>query len=236
MNCAEVRERLSDHLLAQLPEVEELRVRRHLRGCGACRAELRALEEGLAVFTATLPPAEPPGELRERVLGALEEEWRETPTGQPRRPLAAWVAAAAAVLALVATVTWGAGQARRAERAADEAASYERVLATLGGTGFRVGEIRPVGASGIRGSVLVYRSAWGRSWAAVFLRVPEGEEGLRAALTGPGGFTLPFGDLWFEDGEGWGWLTTELEVEGVDRVWIRAEDGTLVASGRVAEA
>lgn len=236
MTCAEVRERLTDHLLAQLPEAEELRVRRHLRGCGPCRAELRALEEGLAMVAAALPPAEPPHDLRERVLGALEEEWRETPASRPRRPLGAWVTAAAAGLALVVAVTWGAGQARRAERATAEAASYERVLAVLGGTGFRVGEIRPVGASGIRGSVLVYRSAWGRSWAAIFLRVPEGADGLRAGLTGSGGLTLPFGDLWFEGGEGWGWLTTEAEVEGIDRVWVRAADGTLLAAGEITEA
>ncbi len=235
MRCAEVRERLSDHLLAQLPEDEDLRVRRHLRGCGPCRSELRALEEGLAVFTATVPAVEPEGAVRDRVLGALEEEWRESQEGRPRRPVAAWVTATAAVLALVAAVTWGGLQARRAERAEREAASYEHVLGILGGTGFRVGEIRPVAASGVRGSVLVYRSVWGRSWAAVFLRVPGGEGELRAALTGPG-VSLAFGSLRVEDGEAWGWLTTEVEVDGLDRVWVRAEDGTLLASGEITPA
>ncbi len=234
MRCAEVRERLSDHLLAQLPEEEDLRVRRHLRGCGSCRSELRALEEGLAVFTATVPSVQPEGALRERVLGALEEEWREVPAGRPRRPVAAWVTATAAVLALVAAVTWGGLQARRAERAEREAASYEHVLGTLGGTGFRVGEIRPVAASGVRGSVLVYRSVWGRSWAAIFLRVP-GEGELRAALTGPG-VSLAFGSLRVEDGEAWGWLTTELEVDDLDRVWVRAADGTLLGVGEITPA
>ncbi|GIU99942.1 MAG: hypothetical protein KatS3mg014_1558 [Actinomycetota bacterium] len=235
MTCAEVRERLSDHLLDALPDAEELAVRHHLRGCGPCRAELRALEEGLAVAAASVPPVEPPPALRERVLGALEEEWLETPAA-PRRERAPWLVAAAAAVAVLLSVVWGVGQARRAERAAAEAASYERVLAVLGGTGFRVGEIRPVGASGIRGSVLVYRSAWGRSWAALFLRVPGAPGELRAELTGPGGASLPFETVWVRDGQGEGWLTTDLEVDALDRVWVRDADGTLLAAGRVTEA
>lgn len=236
MTCAEVRERLSDHVLGSLPSSEERRVRRHLRGCGPCRAELRALEDGLAVAAATVPTVEPPPALREQVLGALEEEWVETPA--VARPRGAWLVAAAAAVAVLITLAWGAGQARRAERAAAEAASYERVLATLGGTGFRVGEVHPVGASGVRGSVLVYRSAWGRSWAAVFLRIPEGSsrDELGATLTGPGGLSLAFESLWGEDGEAWGWLTTDLEVDGIDRVWIRAGDGTLLAAGEITKA
>jgi len=235
MTCAEVRERLSDHVLGSLPGGEELRVRRHLRGCGPCRAELRALEDGLAVAAAAVPPVEPPPALRERVLGALDEEWLEAPAA-PRRRTSTWLVAAAAAVTVLLAVVWGTGQARRAERAAAEAASYERVLAVLGGTGFRVGEIRPVGASGVRGSVLVYRSAWGRSWAAIFLRAPGVEGELRASLTGPGGTSLPFEALWVHEGQGEGWLTTDLEVDALDRVWVRAEDGTLVASGRITDA
>jgi hypothetical protein len=235
VSCAEVRERLSDHVLGCLPEGEELRVRRHLRGCGPCRAELRALEEGLAVAAATVPPVEPPPALRERVLGALEEEWLEA-LAAPRQGRLTWLMAAAAAVAVLLAVVWGTGQARRAERAAAEAASYERILAVLGGTGFRVGEIRPVGSSGVRGSVLVYRSAWGRSWAAIFLRAPGVEGELRASLTGPGGTSLPFEALWMHEGQGEGWLTTDLEVDALDRVWVRAEDGTLLASGRITDA
>jgi hypothetical protein len=235
VSCAEVRERLSDHVLGSLPEGEELRVRRHLRGCGPCRAELRVLEEGLAVAAATVPPVEPSPPLRERVLGALEEEWLEAPVAARRRA-STWLVAAAAAVAVLLAVVWGTGQARRAERAAAEAASYERILAVLGGTGFRVGEIRPVGSSGVRGSVLVYRSAWGRSWAAIFLRAPGVEGELRASLTGPGGTSLPFEALWMHEGQGEGWLTTDLEVDALDRVWVRAEDGTLLASGRITDA
>lgn len=236
MTCAEVRERLSDHVLGSLPSSEERRVRRHLRGCGTCRAELRALEDGLAVAAATVAPVEPPPALREQVLGALEEEWLEAPAAS--RPGGAWLVAVAAAVVVLLALVWGVGQARRAERAAAEAASYERVLATLGGTGFRVGEVHPVGASGVRGSVLVYRSAWGRSWAAVFLRIPEelGHDEIRASLTGPGGLSVAFEALWDEDGEAWGWLTTDLEVEGIDRVWIRAGDGTLLAAGGITRA
>jgi hypothetical protein len=38
------------------------------------------------------------------------------------------------------------------------------------------------------------------------------------------------------EGQGEGWLTTDLEVDALDRVWVRAEDGTLLASGRITDA
>lgn len=237
MTCAEVRERLPDHVLAMTPETEDLQVRRHLRGCAACRAELAALREGVEILSVAVPPTEPPTELRDRVLGTLEEEWRDARTpSAPSRLRAPWLVAAAATLVLVASVGWGLGQARRADRAQAGAASYERLLSTLGGTEFRVGSVRGVDGHDVRGSVLVYESVWGRSWGAVFLRAPQTADELTATLTGPDGLSLPFEALWTKDGETHGWLVTDADVGAVDRLTIRDASGRTIATARIASA
>ena len=50
MKCEEVRELLPEHLLGVLDPDAEQAMKRHLRGCAACRAELASLGEGLATF------------------------------------------------------------------------------------------------------------------------------------------------------------------------------------------
>jgi anti-sigma factor RsiW len=103
-SCDEVRPLLADHALGSLDPDGTLAVRRHLRGCAACRRELDALREGVGVFAAALArPA--PSDLHDRVLGALAEEWSDLEVARPRGrgPRGPWVAVAAAVaLALVA--------------------------------------------------------------------------------------------------------------------------------------
>jgi hypothetical protein len=237
VSCDEVRERLPDHVLAMTPEPEDLEVRRHLRGCAGCRAELAALREGVEIFSVAVPPTEPPTELRDRVLGTLEEEWRDARTPSARsRFRASWLVAAAASLLLVVSVAWGLGQARRADRVQAGAASYERLLSTLGGTEFRVGPVRGVGGHDVRGSVLLYESVWGRSWGAVFLRAPQTADELTATLTGPGGFSLPFEALWTKDGETDGWLVTDADLGSVDRLTIRDASGRTIATARISAA
>src|SRR5688572_11353234 len=105
----EIAERLDAYVLDQLPGLERREVEEHLQGCAACAKdvhELRAVLEGVAE---SVPPAAPPAALRERVLAAvateLQEPVRRERRGgivqQPRRPLWAMVAlAAAAVLVL----------------------------------------------------------------------------------------------------------------------------------------
>jgi anti-sigma factor RsiW len=78
MTCDEVRELLSEHLLGTLEGPEDLEVRRHLRGCAACREDRMKLEEGVSALSRAVHDEEPPAELRERVLRTLGEEWEET--------------------------------------------------------------------------------------------------------------------------------------------------------------
>ena len=161
MICDEVRELLTEHLLGSLAEPEDADVRRHLRGCAGCREEQTALEDGLDTFSRAAHDVEPPDELRDQVLAALAEEWRddEQGSGRPANPANAqprfgsrWLAAAAAVLVLVSagSLTWGVLRSRDADRAIVDATSYRSILSTLGGRDFRIGSLSPTGATGRR--------------------------------------------------------------------------------------
>ena len=245
MSCTQVRDQLLDHLLTTLPETEESRVRRHLRGCAACRAELARLGEGLSLFSQATHQSVPPPELEARVLAALDEEWREATSAaqavpdrptERRRPPGAWLVAAAAVVALVVSLGWGVGQAHRADRAVAGAASYARLLDTLGGTEFRVGELRGAAGHDVRGSVLLYDSVWDRSWGVVFVEAQGSSGTLTATLTGADGQELSFASIQIEDGEGIGWLVTRADVRAFDRLTVRDASGSVVASAQIAAA
>ena len=140
--CDDVRPLLPEVALGTAADPDDLVVRRHLRGCGACRRELEALQDGLGVFGSTLERPAPP-ELRDRVSAVLAEEWAEEPPKRGRTlSTRAWRVAVAASLALAfVAAAFGAIQLGRARDAREDATSYRTVLATLGGTGFKVGTL-----------------------------------------------------------------------------------------------
>ena len=144
--------------------------------------------------------------------------------------------AAAAVVALVVSLGWGVGQAHRADRAVAGAASYARLLDTLGGTEFRVGELRGAAGHDVRGSVLLYDSVWDRSWGVVFVEAQGSSGTLTATLTGADGQELAFASIQIEDGEGTGWLVTRADVRAFDRLTVRDASGSVVASAQIAAA
>ena len=243
MNCAEVREQLPDHLLATLPETDDARVRRHLRGCAACRADLVGLEEGLSSFSQAAHHSDPPPELEAKVFATLEDEWQETAdggtiveVGRRRRSWGGWLVAAAAVLVLVVSLGWGLAQARRADRAVAGASSYSRLLSTLGGREFRVGELRGSSGHDVSGSVLLYEAVWDRSWGVLFLRAPDLSGELVATLSGADGRELSFPAITIEDGEGDAWLVTPDDVRAFDRLTVRDHSGAVVASAQIVAA
>ena len=108
----ELREHLGVHVLGLLPESESVRVRAHLDGCAACRAEVADLQPLAAdlrlVDPERLPgPAAPPRALGPRVLAAVQRESvlrdaRERREGRRRRARSVLVPLAAAVVAAVA--------------------------------------------------------------------------------------------------------------------------------------
>jgi anti-sigma factor RsiW len=104
------REALGAYALGAVPEPEAERVRAHLDTCQECRAELDWLRTAVDALPASVPPIEPPPELRQRLMGLVTAEAElfraagETadespvvPKPQRRRWLGGWRPAAAAV-------------------------------------------------------------------------------------------------------------------------------------------
>jgi hypothetical protein len=232
VTCDEVRDRLSEHALGTLDASDDARIRRHLRGCAQCRRELAAIGEGLAMFAAAAHDRTPPSELRDRVLGVLAEEWRRDPVVVPERVpgrTRAWLVAAAACLALVGTVSWGTA-------ARTDAASYHRLLSTLGGEEFRVGALDPTGDVRIDGSVVLYDSSVDQSWGVVLVRAPELTGAVGATLRSADGRTMELHDVELENGSGYTWLVTAEDLHAFDRLTITGPDGSTVAATTIAPA
>jgi hypothetical protein len=231
--CDDVRALLPDFALGSLDGPDDADVRRHLRGCGGCRRELDALREGLGVFASTLERTAPP-ELRDRVMGVLSEEWAEAdgPSAARGRAPRSWRIAVAASLALaVVAATFGLIQLGRARDATEDATSFRTVLATLGGTGFKVGTLEAATATPVEGSVVAYESSKDQSFVVVFVRTPE--------LTGDGsllvsrsdGTTWDPGPIEFDgDGDAAVWWVTDRSIASMTGLTISAPDGSTLAT------
>ncbi|HEX9123568.1 MAG TPA: zf-HC2 domain-containing protein [Actinomycetota bacterium] len=165
MNCLIVREQLPEFALGVLSPEERAGLERHLAWCAGCRKEAGELGGAAATFAFTLPQAEPPVGLADRIVTAI----RQT-AGAPgtRRRLRTVAAATVAAMVAVAGLGWGAVMAGRAERFADRAAlaqqqkvddleRFRRALALRGlGSGLPVdqtylGQLAPVSASHVGG-------------------------------------------------------------------------------------
>ena len=235
--CDGVRPLLPDFALGS-PSRDDIDVRGHLRGCSGCRRELEALSDGLEVFAAALERPTPP-ELRDRISDVLAAEWADRPdraTGAdaPRR----WRIAVAASLALVVLAGWfGWWQLGRAGDAVEDATSYRTVLATLGGTGFRVGALEGASDRPVAGSVVAYESSHDQSFVVVFVRTPE--------LTGKGslvvsrsnGTTSEPGPIEFDgDGDAAVWWVTDRSISSMTGLRITAPDGSTLATAGLRPA
>lgn len=239
MTCEEVRALLPDHVLGSLEGPDALDVRRHLRGCGACRRELEALRDGLAVFASTLERPAPP-ELRDRVMGVLSEEWAEA-DGRARsrdRAVRRWRVAVAASLGLaVVAAAFGLLQLGRAREASRDAASFRTVLATLGGTGFKVGTLEAASDTPVEGSVVAYESSRDQSFVVVFVRTPELEGEGSLLVSRSDGTTRDPGPIEFDgDGDAATWWVTDRSIATMTGLTVRAPDGSLLATAALRPA
>jgi hypothetical protein len=232
-----VRERLPEHLLGTLEGPDDLEVRRHLRGCASCRAEMAKLGEGISAFAAAAHDREPPEELRDRVLGALDDEWRDAPVELERSRWARpWLAAAAAFLAFVLAFTWGIGQQRRATSAEVDAASYNTLLHILGGKDFRVGQLKPTGAQPVDGSVVLYDSMEDQSWGLVTVRAAGMTGSLDVTLTDASGDAIKLHPVELSDsGDGTSWLVTAQDISLYNHVEI-SYGGSSIATAAITSA
>jgi hypothetical protein len=237
-SCEEVRPLLADHALGSLDPDGKLSVRGHLRGCAACRHELDALRDGVGVFAAALARTAP-SDLRERVLGALADEWSDHELARPqaRGPRWSWIAVAAAVTLALVAGAFGYDQLGRARRAEDDAASYRTVLATLGGTGFHVGRLEQVGATPVEGSVVAYESSHDQSFVVVFVRTPDLRGAGSVLVTRADGTTWNPGPIEFDrNGDASTWWVSDRSIASLSSVTVRAPDGALLATTSLREA
>jgi hypothetical protein len=238
VNCKAAREQLPDQALGTIPEPEAAELRRHLRGCGACRTESALLDQGVRMFSSAAHAIEPPLDLRRRVLGALEEEWAEAapPAGSWRdRPSLLRLTLAASVVALVGLLTWALVAQTAASRNAEDASEYRDVLTILGGTDMRASPLRS-SIEGVEGSVILYDSSVNQSWVGVFLRAPGYGRPIDLYLVGPGGDEIEFPfriDEYDERGRAVAWLDTSRDISEFTQVRLVGDDGKVVASAIV---
>jgi hypothetical protein len=235
--CEDVRPLLADHVLDSLEPDADVAVRRHLRGCGSCRRELDDLRDGLRVLGSSLERSAP-AVLRERVLGALQEEWSETAVSRPERDRrwGALAVAASLALALVAgSIAFV--QSGRARDAGTDASSYRTVLATLGGTGFRVGNLEQSGATPVQGSVVAYESSHDQSFVVVFVRTPDLHGNGALLVSRADGTTWDPGTIEFDgDGDAAVWWVTDRSISTMTGLRISAPDGSLLATASLRDA
>ena len=236
--CEDVRPHLPDVVLGTASDPDELGVRRHLRGCGACRRELDALEDGLRVLGSTLERPVPSG-LHDRVITVLSEEWDgETTTRGRVAPPRGWrIAVAASISLAVLGTAFGLIQLGRAREEARDAASFRTVLATLGGTGFKVGTLQPATKTPVAGSVVAYESSHDQSFVVVFVRTPHliGRGSLLVSRTD--GTTWDPGPIEFEgDGDAAVWWVTDRSIDSMSGLTIRAPDGSTLATAGLRPA
>jgi hypothetical protein len=123
VNCLTVREQLPEFAVGVLSPEDRAAVERHLAWCAGCRKEAGELGTAAATFAFTLPQAEPPVGLADRIVAEIKRA-----TGAPgsRRRIRTAVASTVAAMVAVAGLGWGAVMAGRAERFADRAARAER--------------------------------------------------------------------------------------------------------------
>jgi hypothetical protein len=70
----ECHESLGAYILGALPEEEGARVKRHLSQCQECRAQFEWLRVAADALPASVPPVEPPPELKARIMEIVRAE------------------------------------------------------------------------------------------------------------------------------------------------------------------
>jgi anti-sigma-K factor RskA len=229
--CEDVRQQLADYVLGTLPDAELAAIRRHLRGCGSCRADAAHLDQGISLFATAAHVAEPPPELQGRVMATLSEEWSEAPA--PRRPaLLRRLAVAAVVAAVAGSAAWAGLSQVQANRFRADAASYRSFLGALGGRNVRVAVLKPDSTIAIEGSAILYDSDRGQSWILVLARAPGYSGDLAVTVSAPSGRSIPLRPLHLDSGgDASTWLVTSSDISPYDRITVRGPGGSPLASG-----
>jgi hypothetical protein len=120
---------------------------------------------------------------------------------------------------------------------AGDAASYRRVLATLGGTGFKVGTLEAAAATPVEGSVVAYESSHDQSFVVVFVRTPDVGGAGSLLVSRSDGTTWSPGPVEFdENGDAAIWWVTDRSIATISGVTLRAPDGSPLATASLRDA
>jgi anti-sigma-K factor RskA len=121
LTCREIDEMLAGYAADALEEEESCAAAAHLAECRNHDAELQALRRDFASLAAVAEPAEPPAALRDRLLGAFDQEIAGAPVTLPSKPAQrpsrlisvttfGYALAAALLLIAVGLGVWGASR------------------------------------------------------------------------------------------------------------------------------
>ena len=119
---------LEVYVLGVLPPATRADVERHLADCAECRAEATALTDVIAAIHETLPDREPAPALRGRILASAAPARAGSPTAQ-RRPVPAWLPAAALAAAAIVLAVMSIGVVQQLEAARNDLAVTQTRLA-----------------------------------------------------------------------------------------------------------
>jgi len=182
-----VDELIAAHALHALDPQDERLVEEHLAGCERCRAQLREMEAVSAAIALSAPGAQPPPELRDRVIAAIGPVVpapAEPERGRERRwswwPRVSAVAVPVLAVAVVALAVWNVSL--RNDQSAHDIAAVTNVgnvgslVAYQSGDATLVGNLRPAPANHTY-----------EAWV-----IPQGQSVPVAAGTFPGGDGISF--------------------------------------------
>jgi hypothetical protein len=111
MDCVDVRDRLTEYALSLLPAEELEPVERHLTWCAGCRKEAAELAGGAAAAAMSIPQAEPPRGLEDRIVREIRQATGEARERKGRARSRTFIVLAAA-LAVFMGLGWLASIAR----------------------------------------------------------------------------------------------------------------------------
>jgi anti-sigma-K factor RskA len=183
-----VDELIAAHALHALGPQDERLVEDHLAGCERCRAQLREMEAVSAAIALSAPAAEPPPDLRDRVMTAIGPAVVSTtpePEAAPARRWSWWprfaaVAVPVLAIAVVALAVWNVSlrndQSGNDIAAVTDVGNVGSLVAYQSGDATLVGNLRPAPANHTY-----------EAWV-----IPHGQSVPVAAGTFPGGDGISF--------------------------------------------
>jgi anti-sigma factor RsiW len=201
MDCAVIRQDLGEHVVGTLPRDRRQVLEAHLAWCAGCRKEAGELADGAAAAGFLVPAVDPPPELEDRVVIAVQQAAGRRQRSRGTRTVLAAAAAVALLSGVVAVAM--AGRVQRLEDAAvsarqdAEAAAreFQEVLEESGGAA-------PILAAPLEGSgqaggrALLFDARRDRDVVVVIVGgLPAGGGPYRAYLISPAERRLAVGRL-----------------------------------------